>query len=484
MDVVVSAVAADLVGRLIAFLVRKYQEPGAAEDAARLRRALLRAGAVVEEAEGRQIANRAVLLQLDQLRREMCRGAYELDVDALRRRAGDPRKRHATAERRTFSRLRLGTGGGLSAVVESLEAALCDMRELVVLFGCCPRVARQPYSAYLLMESCMFGRQVEKEQIIGFLLQPSQDLDVLPIVGPREVGKRTLVEHVCLDERVRKHFAKIHRLDLRSYDLEHHHLSLIDGTERSLIVADLAGGGAGEEEERWRRFHASVRRRAHGGSKIILISRAGAHAGLGTAPPLRLRAPRREELWYFFRALAFGGADPEGRPELLRVAMALFAGIHDPVTFAAAGTIAASLRADLSARSWRRVLGVFAGATDRCGVFLCRPVKDSPGVPCAFRDRRKSTGAATARSELPGVTMLDLVTGGAVLPVPGGGTRFDVLVWRSRIPPYTSYVATCDVGRSRQVVAVEKKRARKRRRGQQGEERDELDELMTSYEAH
>jgi len=98
-------------------------------------------------------------------------------------------------------------------------------------------------------------------------------------------------------------------------------------------------------------------------------------------------------------------------------------------------------------------------------------VKGAPGVPCTFRDRRKSTGAATARSVLPGVTMLDLVTGGAVLP--GGETRFDVLVWRSRIPPYASYVATCDVGRARQVVAVEKKRAR-RRRGQQGEERDEL----------
>ena len=32
-DVVLSAVATDLVGRLIAFLVRKYQEPSAAEDA-------------------------------------------------------------------------------------------------------------------------------------------------------------------------------------------------------------------------------------------------------------------------------------------------------------------------------------------------------------------------------------------------------------------------------------------------------------------
>ncbi|KAG2587740.1 hypothetical protein PVAP13_5NG171900 [Panicum virgatum] len=410
-----------------------------------------------------------MLLQLHQLRRQMCRGAYALDVDAIRWRAGDPGKRHATAARRTFSRLHLGTGGGLSVAVESLEAALSDMRELVVLLGGCPRVARQPYSAYLLMESCMFGRQMEKEQIIGFLLRSSQDLDVLPILGPREVGKWTLVEHVCLDERVRKHFAHIHRL---SSDYEHH-LSLIDGAARSLIVVGLdGGGGSGEEEERWRRLHASVRRRAHGGSKFILISRAGAHAGLGTAPPLWLRAPRREELWYFFRALAFGGADPEGLPKLLRVAMALFAGIHDPAAFAAAGLIAASLRADLSARSWRRVLGVYAGATDWRGVFLCRPVNGAPGVPCTFRDRRKSTGAATARSVLPGVTMLDLVTGGAVLP--GGETRFDVLVWRSRIPPYASYVATCDVGRARQVVAVEKKRARTRRRRQQGEERDEL----------
>lgn len=32
-DVVLSAVATDLVGRLIAFPVRKYQEPSAAEDA-------------------------------------------------------------------------------------------------------------------------------------------------------------------------------------------------------------------------------------------------------------------------------------------------------------------------------------------------------------------------------------------------------------------------------------------------------------------
>jgi molybdopterin-guanine dinucleotide biosynthesis protein len=77
----------------------------------------------------------------------------------------------------------------------------------------------------------MFGRQMEKEQIIGFLLQPepAQDFDVLPIIGPHEVGKRTLVEHACLDDRVRDHhFAKIHHLtsddlDLQSHDHHGHH---------------------------------------------------------------------------------------------------------------------------------------------------------------------------------------------------------------------------------------------------------------------
>ena len=84
-------------------------------------------------------------------------------------------------------------------MLNTIEAALSDMKEeFVVLLGACPRLNRQPYCAYLFMERCMFGRQMEKEQIIGFLLQPAQDFDVLPIIGPHEVGKRTLVEHACV----------------------------------------------------------------------------------------------------------------------------------------------------------------------------------------------------------------------------------------------------------------------------------------------
>ncbi|KAL6850543.1 hypothetical protein ACP4OV_021170 [Aristida adscensionis] len=486
MEVLLSAVASDLMGRLVSFLISKFQEPsGTMDDVVRLQQVLLRAVAVVEEAEGRHITNRAMLLQLSQLRAQMFRGSYVLDT--FMRRAVDPNRRSLAVAGR--SRLPPGIDGATGlAAAESLEAALSDMREFVVLLGSFPRLNRQPYSAYLFMESCMFGRQLEKEQIVGFLLQPARDLDVLPIIGPHDVGKRTLVEHVCLDERVKQYFPEIRHLN--GDDLDHipspdneHHQSLVDATARPLIVIHLRGGvDTDEEEETWRRFHSSMRRLAHIESKIILISRSERHSSLGTVPALRLRAPRREELWYLFKALAFGGADPGERPELVHVAVALFASIPAGVApFAVASKLAASLRADLSARSWRRVQKVSAGATElelggaipgwrdrpeKTGFYYpSMPVKDAPRAPFLFYSRRKLTGVA--RSELPKVTMQELLDGaGAVLP--GGDTRFDVLVWQSRIPPYGSYVATCDMETAQQVVTG-KKRLDKRRGQRQDE---------------
>ncbi|KAF8776319.1 hypothetical protein HU200_003638 [Digitaria exilis] len=490
MEALLSAVSGDLIGRLVSFLISKLQQEQAGsstdDDVGRLRRALQRARVVVEEAELRQVTNRAMLLQLHHLRAEMCRGSYVLDAFIMRR-AIELASHHRRRESRR------GTCGGLSAVVESMEAALSDMRELVVLLGCCPRVIKQPYSSYLFMERCMFGRQMEKEHIIGFLLQPAPDseLDVLPIIGPHEVGKRTLVEHACLDERVRQRFAKIHRLRSEDLDLDAQSpkeaLQGLMGpaqSQRSLVIIDLAGGD--KDEEIWRRFHSSFRRRAHRDSKVIIISRTEAHSGLGTVPPLRLRELRREELWYFFRAMAFGGADPDEHPELVRIAMALFGGIlmDNLAPIVVVNKIAALLRADLSARSWRHVLKVSARVATlqlddaipaaghggcledkMTGVYYPRlPVKGGTNCsPCLFYHRRKSTGMP--RSELPTVTMLELSQHGVV---PGVEKPFDVLVWQSRIPPYASYVATCDIERAAQVEIGKNPRLflHKRRRDQ------------------
>ncbi|CAO2198448.1 unnamed protein product [Urochloa humidicola] len=475
MEALLSAVASDLVGRLISFLICKFQEPpgSAVADIIRLQRALLRARLVVEEADARLVTNRAMLQQLNQLRGEMCRGAYVLD--AFTRRAIEPTRRRSQAMAASRSLgLRRGSDatGELSVLVLSMEAALSDMKEFVVLLGACPRLNRQPYNTYLYMERCMFGRQMEKEQIVSFLLQPAQDLEVLPVIGPHEVGKRTLVEHACLEERVRDRFAMIHYLNSDDLILpgHDHHQSLTNTAERSLFVIDLAGG---KDEERWKRFHSSVRRRAHRESKVIIISRTEAHSGLGTVPPLWLRTLRREELWYYFKAMAFGGTDPEDRPELVRIAMVLFAGILDSTgspdltPFAAACKFAASLRADLSVRSWCRVLRVFAGVTmlqfgaGEPWIYYPRmQVNGVPDAPGLFYNHRKS--ASIARSELPKVTML--VVGHGVLP--GGEKRFDMLVWQSRIPPYASYIVTCDMEKAAQVEVCKKRHPNKRRRDQ------------------
>ncbi|TVU40171.1 hypothetical protein EJB05_13622, partial [Eragrostis curvula] len=398
MDILLSVVASDLVGRLFSFLIGKYQKPGAIDTADRLQRALLRARVIVEEAEGRQIANRAMLQQLSHLRRELCRAAYA--IDTFRWRASE-----------------LSRSWRLQVMVESLEDALSDMMEFVVLLSSCPRVTRQPYSTYLYMENCMFGLQMEKEEIISFLSRPSQDLDILPIIGPHEVGKRTLVEHVCLDEKVRERFVKIHRLSSNHLDdfhiHEHHHRSLLDFTERSLIVIDVDDRDA-DVEESWRRFRSAVCHRALRGSKVIVISRKEAHSSMGTVSPIKLCPLRREDLWYFFRVLAFGPVEPDERPELARLAMTLCTGISRSSTlFTVANIIAASLRADLNVRSWRRVLKVLSEATmlwlgaagdgldeDKAGHYnLFRPVKDAPGVPCLFYNKRKSI--SMTQSDLP-----------------------------------------------------------------------------------
>uniref|UniRef100_A0A0E0I024 Rx N-terminal domain-containing protein n=1 Tax=Oryza nivara TaxID=4536 RepID=A0A0E0I024_ORYNI len=425
MDALLAAVASDLVGRLISFLTSKCQEHRAGDDgASRLQRALLRARVVMEEAEGRQVTSPAMLRQLRQLSWEMCRAAYSLDALRIRNAAAAASHRR----RRRCQPLLLSLGGdGDVTVVESLEAALGGAKELVVLLAGCPRLSRQPYSAYLFMERCMFGRQMEKEQIVDFLLRPAcssagdPNPGVLPVVGGPEVGKRTLVEHVCIDERVRQYFAKIHRLssdDLMAAGDDDEHRSFgIDPSSRSLVVADVFGD---VEEEPWRRLCSS--------------------------------------LCYMFRVLAFGGADPEDRPELVTIAAEFFEGVKHFALFAAVNAPAAALRADMTARSWRRIARVVIdahggrehGPVGDDSYYMYRPSMDAPH--CLFYDRRKLTTRAPAASTTPTVTMQDLLTGRVV---PGVDTpRFDVLVWRSPIPPYCSYVATCDMGRAQQFVVA------------------------------
>ena len=247
MDAVLSAVASDLISRFISFLLQRSQQAHRAAAAAatpRLQRLLLRARTVVEEADGRRIANHGMLLQLKQLRDSMYRGFYLLDTS----RACLPRQHELQAQ-----------------IMDDLEAVLDDMKEFLLLLMQCPPVARQPYSAYLFMERCMFGRRMEKEHIVSFLLNPCSSLDVLPVTGPFYIGKSTLVEHACREEAVQRSFSNILRLssddlnDLAGSDsaMDDHKLGSHGG---SLMVVEF---GQDTDLAAWGKLHQSLRHRSY-----------------------------------------------------------------------------------------------------------------------------------------------------------------------------------------------------------------------------
>jgi GTPase SAR1 family protein len=81
---------------------------------------------------------------------------------------------------------------------------------------------------------------------MNFLLQEesacgAEDLAVLPIIGPGKVGKSTLIEHACDDEKVRSHFSQI--LCFKGDDLNDGSVEILRDGGRSKHQNHGMGGG-------------------------------------------------------------------------------------------------------------------------------------------------------------------------------------------------------------------------------------------------
>ncbi|CAL4966592.1 unnamed protein product [Urochloa decumbens] len=245
-DVVVPAALSEILSRIFSFLFDNLATrlAGGGRDAhrRRLEQLLGNIGSMVEEAEGRHITNHQLLSHLKALTVGMYRGRFALEVtdldDATNAIDGDDNSTAAAAagkrpfalcsafnskaKRSRVTRLILGAGGGggdgterLAAMVEELEGLTRDyMRQFIMLVQGYPRRIHRPVTTALYMDRCVFGRHVEKERIVDFLLHggpPNRApfLSALAVVGAKKVGKTTLVKHACDDERVRGHFAAI-----------------------------------------------------------------------------------------------------------------------------------------------------------------------------------------------------------------------------------------------------------------------------------
>ncbi|XP_037488845.1 putative disease resistance RPP13-like protein 1 [Triticum dicoccoides] len=462
MEASISVVAGELVSRFISFLMNKYHSSlshAQSEEklVERLQNLLMRVSMIVEEADARYITNTGMLLQLKTLSEAMYKGYRVLDTLSYRNLQGSPGidevsindpsssslylsipvKRSRTKAEKDEKAMRLESDGAL----KSLEIVVANMAEFVVLLGGCEHMSRRPYDVYLYTKNFMFSRHTEKQKLLSFLLEhknPPGDHApaVLPIIGGFGVGKKTLVAHVCGDERVRSRFSILHLNGDRLLTILDHGRTM-SGT--ILVVIEFASD-VGDDD--WKKFHLFLNR-MRGGSKIIIISKLKRLARFGSVKPIFLGVLSYDELRYLFKTLAFGSADPAEHPRLVQLADEFAKELHSKQgSLVAINTFAYVLRMNLSVQFWRCLFDKGVRYVKRNlsihGVHPSMLIEQ--GHPVDITDFAlhplTMTSNVPIKEESPSVTLVELLADPSVTPE----GNFRLIAWESRIPPHKSFV--------------------------------------------
>uniref|UniRef100_A0A453A973 Rx N-terminal domain-containing protein n=1 Tax=Aegilops tauschii subsp. strangulata TaxID=200361 RepID=A0A453A973_AEGTS len=333
-----------------------------------------------------------------------------------------PLKRSRTTEKNDKT-MRLESHGSL----ESLEVVVANMTEFVMLLDGCERMSRRPYDVYLYTENFMFGRHAEKQKLLSFLLQhnnPPGDhaRAVLPIIGGAAIGKKTLVAHVCSDERVRSRFSSIL------------HLNVIE------FASDVG-------DDDWKKLHSLLITMGRG-IKIIIVSKLKRLARFGSVKPIFLSILSYDELRYLFKTLAFGSVDPAEHPRLVQIADQFAKVLHNAqASLVTINKVADVLRRNLDAQFWRCILdkGIkmakrnlsIHGVHPRILIEQGHPVDISHMTDLASHPLSMTPYTINASIEKqPSVTFGELLTDPSVRPK----GDFILISWESRIPPHKSFV--------------------------------------------
>ncbi|RCV09196.1 hypothetical protein SETIT_2G008100v2 [Setaria italica] len=485
MDILLSAVLGELTTRSIDFFIKKIFKPKALDVEDRLHMILLRAHVIIDEAMGRQITNQSVLQQLDMLRDAMYRGCYTLDTFRYQVHSEEEAKGQVLSHSLSLSKVNSPQGlcsssrnpqilKQLNNSLDDLSSMILGVEELVVFLASYPRLYRQPYSMHLVLGNCMFGRQMETEFVINFLLHArphgSKELDILPIVGPGRVGKTTLVAHVCEDERIRDHFSEI--LFLRDHDFTVVDLATVregyameyknrvsnsnkDG--RLLVVVELVGN---LNEDAWNRLYSAYTRDVPSNTKIIVTSRSDKIIKFGTTQALSMKYLSHEAYWYFFKTLMFGSTDPKMHPRLACQAMEMAR--MSKRCFIAANMFACLLRDNFDIEMWCKVLAFTRGQNNK-------NILNFGGHPFDLINQKRPAylgrmvtpfqyivlhrgNECSKQEEVPKIKLQDVMYGSIT-----AHGKFEILGWRSRIPPYHSFVDICEIQEVKTTSAKRKR---------------------------
>ncbi|KAG2629699.1 hypothetical protein PVAP13_3KG446200 [Panicum virgatum] len=467
METVLSAFLGEIAQRSVSFFIGKLsKEATSLPSDENLHRKLLRICIIVEEAEGRQIRNQAMLEQLKVLRAGMYRGYYAL-LDTFRYRSykedegeDDDEVSHyysfAISKFNPAKRIQLcgrsSSQGGereLHQVLGSLDVTITDAREFLMFLKDCPPLYHRLYNTYMVLEKCMFGRHAEMEHIINFLMQKcapgsTGDFGVLPVVGPAKAVRSAFSRIVFFAEGDLEG-----RIDcVRDGGKVKYQSHASECRDQSVLVVVEVNGDISEAT--WSSLcSASKRCATNGVIRFIICSRSDEIVRFGTTRALKVENLTQEAFWYFFKALAFGSVDPREEPKLASMAMEIAAYLN--CFFIAGNTIARMLRDNLSAKFWRMALTSFREVDRRYRFFIfgAQPANPSENRKMIRRLNGSNeycsffNGYHTISSlgEAPTTITVQEVLSGSVVP----RGEFHVLGWRSPIPPYHSYTFRCEI---------------------------------------
>ncbi|CAL4892436.1 unnamed protein product [Urochloa decumbens] len=383
-EVIFSAFVSDMVSRVISLVSDRFSPQQSTE--AKLQRIghmLIRVHSVVQEAKARQIRNDGTLQWLSELIDGEYQGRYLLETI----RCSEHDLEDEVAPPRAFSlsllnplkRVRIAAKDGrvdeVDRVLESLQGLSGDLKEFIMLLQDCQPI-RRPLPTSIFVDGQMFGRHVEKERIINFLLdgcsQSRAEFGVLPIVGRIGSGKTTLVQHVCDDARVRSSFQVIMlcstytiATDSRTIVPKSKHvigdagiglngpLQLLNwsfGNKRFLVVFD----NMDMHKKKMLELILPVMRCSKVGSKVIITTNSHQVATIGTVEPIILNTLPFPEYWFFFEAHAFAGRDLEENPRMVKFGKAIARKLNGP--FFGAKMVGGTLRDHPNPMLWCKVL--------------------------------------------------------------------------------------------------------------------------------
>jgi hypothetical protein len=298
---------------------------------------------------------------------------------------------------------------------------------------------------------------------MNFLLQEesasgAEDLAVLPIIGPGKVGKSTLIEHACDDERVRSHFYQI--LCFKGDDLNNGSVEILRdggtskhqnhgmGGGRTLIIIEVV---LDIEESAWKILYSAARSCIVSGSKIIVASRSDKIASFGTTQPIRLQFFTQEAYWYFFKVRTFGSTSAEDHPELTTIAMDIARLLNGCLL--GANIYSGLLKANFNLRFWRMALATLGNIHQKNVLLYGERFSDAWEYeePAYLRRAKKTsseyfvifstyqTCSAETEAEDPKTMSVQDLLFGRVRPP----AEFKVRALTSHLPPHYNYMFNC-----------------------------------------